>query len=85
MQELVAGDNFDWLEYVFEANTKEDVKSPVDRNQLPKSVRISLKDRTCGGMFYYLFYKLFRVLYVAIWFYISPFLAISFQFLVPIA
>ena len=35
------------------------------------------------GVFLYVLYRLFRGFYVAIWFYISPFLAMTLQFLVP--
>lgn len=46
-------------------------------------MRVSFKDRNVGNAFLYVIYKVFRIFYVALWFYISPFLAISIQFLVP--
>ena len=59
----------------------ESVKKSLEANlQLPqkpvKSISITFTDRQCANKLLYTLYSLVRILYVSVWFYTAPFLAI---------
>lgn len=65
-----------------------DIKGP-DRGEkmkqkLPTKLRREFCDRTGGEMCLYVVYRALRYFYVAIWFYFSPFIAMSLQFIIPL-
>lgn len=52
--------------------------------EIPKNLRRSLGDRSWGEFPLYGIYRFFRVIYVSIWFYLMPLLAMSLQFILPL-
>ena len=53
--------------------------------KLPTALRRRVSDRSCGEVFFYGVYRMLRFFYVVVWFYFSPFLAMTLQFLLPLA
>jgi len=51
---------------------------------VPDDIRIGIENRTCPEMLLYIVYRILRTFYVAFWFYVSPFLAMTIQFLIPL-
>ena len=71
-------------EQMKEKKAGKTIDETKDLLKLPKSIRFQSRDRKCDGCLAWAFYRLLRCLYVSVWFYFSPFVAMSLQFIIPL-
>lgn len=68
--------------------TKDDIQVPLnsfgkeEKDQPPKYISITFKDRSCGNKLLYCCYRTIKVLYVSLWYYFAPFYALYFYFVI---
>ena len=65
-----------WIKKTFGENKKWD--------EVPKTLRRGLGDRTWIEIILYGIYRFLRIIYVSIWFYFMPIFAMSLQFILPL-
>ena len=53
-------------------------------NAIPPYVKFEWVQRTLGNKIVYSLYRLLKVFFVSVWFYYAPFLALLFNFIVPL-
>ena len=51
---------------------------------MPSYIKLNFAQRTLGNKCQYSLYRLLRVFFVSFWFYYAPFLALLFNFIVPL-
>ena len=61
----------------------DDEEETKQRIIVPSHVRIAFWDREWFNMILYLFYKMLRILYVSVWYYFFPFIALMSSYIVP--
>ena len=66
-----------------EAKRAEILQDEVKIN-LQTHIRVNFWKRTFGNKILYLFYKLARIMFVTVWYYFIPFVAMLGSYLVPI-
>ena len=66
-------------------NSASNIKKVEEKEEETReSIRISVKERGFVEIVAWLFYRILRAIYVSVWFYFSPFFAMSLQFILPV-
>ena len=67
-----------------EAQEAEKLSPLKEQSSIPLYSRVMWQKRTCGNKCLYSIYRIFRMLFVSVWFYYAPFIALLLNFMAPV-